>query len=170
MIQLTKTRGNTEWYTPPKYCAAVRAVLGEIDLDPASCAEANEIVQATQYYNIEMNGLLVDWHGRVFLNPPYARVAINQFIDKLWFHYHRRDITEYIVLVNAAMDTSWTHDLLRPSDAVCFTRGRIGFITPTDASGTKKPPIGQAFYYGGNNVSQFDFVFSQFGTIVKLGG
>ena len=170
MIQLTKTRGNTEWYTPPKYCTDRRAVLGEIDLDPASCAEANEIVQATQYYDIETEGLLQHWRGRVFLNPPYARGIINHFVEKLSRHYALGHVTEYIILVNAAMDTHWAHDLLRITDAVCFTRGRIGFITPTDASGTKKPPIGQAFFYAGNNVSRFDFVFSEFGTIVKLGG
>jgi hypothetical protein len=39
--------GETEWYTPPAYCLEfVRAVLGTIDLDPASCALAQKTVQA----------------------------------------------------------------------------------------------------------------------------
>jgi hypothetical protein len=34
----------------------VREVLGEIDLDPASCADANKIVRAKQFFTQEDNG------------------------------------------------------------------------------------------------------------------
>jgi hypothetical protein len=50
---------------------AVRASFGgDIDLDPASCAEANERVRAKQYFTKDMDGLKQDWTGSVFLNPP----------------------------------------------------------------------------------------------------
>ena len=41
---------NNEWYTPHKYIEAAREVLGEIDLDPASCAFANQVVKAKQFF------------------------------------------------------------------------------------------------------------------------
>lgn len=62
--------GTPEHYTPAHVIEAARATLGEIDLDPASCAAANQVVRATRYYAQADNGFLKPWAGRVFLNPP----------------------------------------------------------------------------------------------------
>lgn len=59
-----------EHYTPANIVEAARAVLGEIDLDPASCLEAQQTVKASQYYTAGVNGLVQPWAGRVFVNPP----------------------------------------------------------------------------------------------------
>lgn len=64
--------GNNEWYTPLPYVEAARAVMGTIDIDPASSDKANETVQAEHYYTIADNGLVRPWYGRVWLNPPYV--------------------------------------------------------------------------------------------------
>lgn len=57
-------------YTPVEYVESARRVLIVIDLDPASSAEANEIVRAQTFYTVEDDGLSLPWFGRVFLNPP----------------------------------------------------------------------------------------------------
>lgn len=61
---------SAEHYTPVEFVEAAREVLGEIDVDPASCASANTLVRAREFYDLERNGFLRPWHGRVFVNPP----------------------------------------------------------------------------------------------------
>lgn len=65
-----------EWYTPIEIVNA----LGVFDLDP--CAPVNPLWRtATQMYNKNDNGLLKDWKGRVWLNPPYSRPLIEQLAE-----------------------------------------------------------------------------------------
>lgn len=59
-----------EHHTPPEIVEPCRTLLGSFDLDPASCALANRVVQAKQFYTREDNGFLRSWWGNVFLNPP----------------------------------------------------------------------------------------------------
>ena len=89
--------GSVEFYTPPAIVEAARTTLGgAIDLDPASCAEANEVVRARCYYlpSSHGGGLALSWRAgvdhnlalgstmggagtpsRVFLNPPGGKVG-----------------------------------------------------------------------------------------------
>ena len=82
-VRGTEGTGEFERYTPAQYIAAARRVLGEIDLDPASCEVAQGIVKAVQYFTAKDDGLKQEWHGRVWLNPPYAQPLIAQFVSKL---------------------------------------------------------------------------------------
>ena len=65
-LQQTST-GDFEWYTPREVLALVRAVLGEIEVDPASCAEAQVNIQAQTFYTLDDDGLRQPWPGRIFL-------------------------------------------------------------------------------------------------------
>lgn len=47
---------NNEWYTPAALVDAARQVLGEIDLDVASSAKANEAVGAKNFYTVADDG------------------------------------------------------------------------------------------------------------------
>jgi hypothetical protein len=61
---------SSEQFTPPEIVRPSRAVLGQIDLDPASCEEANGIVKAVHFFTKEDDGFTRPWFGNVFLNPP----------------------------------------------------------------------------------------------------
>lgn len=64
-----------EWYTPSPFVEAARVVMGEIDLDPASHEEANQIVRAKRLFTIEDDGLKQPWFGRLLVNPPGGKGA-----------------------------------------------------------------------------------------------
>jgi hypothetical protein len=50
----TQGKGDNEWFTPVEYLELVRQVLGEIDLDPASTAKAQQRVQAKKFFTKKM--------------------------------------------------------------------------------------------------------------------
>jgi hypothetical protein len=157
-------RGN-EWFTPPKHIALARAVLGDIDLDPASCEEAQRTVKAREYFDEQRDGLRQRWYGRVWLNPPYARTVIGKFIAKLLMHWDAGDIIEAIVLTHNFTDAVWFHDAAAVADCLCFTQGRVKFDHPGGA--VSKPPHGQAFFYFGPKAELFKQTFGRIGFIAK---
>ena len=71
-----------EWWTPEPILEAAMAAMGGIDLDPASCAEANEAVGAREWWGAADRSLDRDWHGRVWCNPPYGKPFGGAFIEK----------------------------------------------------------------------------------------
>ncbi len=76
--EISHSSKSNEHYTPANIVEAARKVLGGIDLDPASCELANEVVQAEVWYGpgseFGEDGLAEPGAGRVFLNPPGGRV------------------------------------------------------------------------------------------------
>ena len=160
-----KNSGQNEWYTPPKYIDAARAVMGSIDLDPASSSAANDMVQADEYYTLEDDGLAYDWSGKVWMNPPYSQPLINEFCKKFAEDYQQRLITEGCVLVNNATDTGWYHTLLEHAGAVCFVKGRVKFIDE-NGEATGAPLQGQTVLYFGDNTDGFWQHFGEFGRVL----
>src|SRR4029077_17573133 len=79
--------GENEWFTPKEHIERARQCLGAFDLDPAMSVKAQEIVQAERFYTKRDDGLKQEWHGRVWLNPPYSHPLIAQFVSKLCEKY-----------------------------------------------------------------------------------
>ena len=159
---VTHNTGRVEWYTPPAVIKAVRDVLGQIDLDPASTAEANQIVGAKKFFTRDDDGLKQDWLGKIFCNPPYSRGLIDKFVVKLLREFAGGRTTEAIVLTNAATDTDWAHKLMALADQIIFTKKRLKFLKP-DGSIAGTPTCGQMFCYFGERSEKFYSTFSQFG-------
>lgn len=161
--------GEVEWYTPRLYLDAAIAIMGGIDLDPASSESAQGHVQAASYFTREDDGLSQRWWGRVFLNPPYAMPTVRNFAAKLVTSYVDGDIDEGILLTNNATDTEWFHMAAHACSAICFTRGRISFLQARDGELLEKkaPTHGQAFFYFGPNSHVFEKVFSQHGIVLR---
>jgi len=157
--------GNNEWYTPEPIIKKTRLVFGRIDVDPASCDFANETVKAITYFTEETNGLNNSWVGNVFMNPPFARGKIELFINKLEEEIKSGNIKQAIVVTNSDTDTGWYHNLLKMSDAICLTKGRLNFY---NEKGVGETPCGQTIFYIGKNVKKFIQHFSDVGFIIEL--
>ena len=160
--------GNIEWFTPPHIVEAVREVFGgAIDLDPASNLEANKIIRAEKFFTIEDDALSHEWHGKIFLNPPYSRSLLPRFVQKLRTERIMQHVDEAIILTNAATETEWFEQLAAIATGFCFPRGRIKFIRP-DGTASDQPTFGQVVTYVGCRNEKFFDVFKDFGSCMEL--
>jgi ParB family chromosome partitioning protein len=156
------SRNSDEWYTPPEYLALARRVMGGIDLDPASCAEAQRTVKARRWYDKQTDGLAQEWRGRCWLNPPYSHPLVAKFTEKLRLEFSDGRVGAAICVVNNATDTEWFQALLA-SFPSCFTK-RIRFYR-TDGRAAESPRLGQVFFYLGPDGEKFAEVFRDVGVI-----
>lgn len=165
---------SNEWYTPGHVVELARDLMRKIDLDPASCEQANQVVQAEAFYTKKQNGLSLPWAGRVWLNPPYAKGDIDAFVNKLcWELSMHGDTVEACVLVNNATDTGWFHRLLKEPSFVglCLLRGRLRFWGPLPTDQT--PRNGQVVLYfcriartRAEKRARFHQIFSELGVVL----
>lgn len=117
------------WLTPPELLKP----LGVFDLDPCAAPDPRPWPTAKLHYTVPDNGLLKDWPGRVWLNPPYGNETA-RWLGRLVSHGNG------IALIFARTDTAMFQRLVfREADAILFIAGRIKFChpdgTPAGSSG-----------------------------------
>jgi ParB family transcriptional regulator, chromosome partitioning protein len=159
---------SNDWYTPIWLIEAARTVMGGIDLDPASCARANEIVKAKRFYSKREDGLIRYWSGNVWLNPPYSMPLIEQFTDRLLQEWESVLVDQVCVLTRNATETKWCQRLLKESDRFCLLNKRVSFWHPDKPVGQDK--CGHIIFYFGSDTQQFERVFSAHGLVFAGGG
>ena len=137
-----RSTGNDEWLTPPYIIDALGGSLS-FNLDP--CAPINRPWDtAKHHFTRQEDGLLQDWLGRVWLNPPYGNRT------GLWLRKLQRH-GDGIALTFARTETKMFFDYVWPhAAAVFFLKGRLRFYTVTGAEG------------GGSGLSQcFDSLWGE---------
>jgi hypothetical protein len=113
-----KAFGDTDiWLSPPQIVKS----LGEFDLDP--CAPAVRPWDTAKHHYTEAdNGLLKKWFGRVWLNPPYSRNMIGEWLKLMAEHDNG------ISLVFARTETDFFQRWIFPFAAsILFIKGRLHF-------------------------------------------
>ena len=154
---------SSEWYTPAYIAEAARRVLGTIDLDPASSEAANKTIQATRYFTRADDGLLLPWHGNVWLNPPYQGQA-GAFVTKLVKSHEAGDVPAAITLISA-MTTDTGHFRQLWDHLLCFVYGRIKF--DSEGGSGSSNTAGSVLVYLGPERDKFQDEFVQYGAVVE---
>lgn len=109
----SKAETNT-WLTPLHIIKS----LGEFDLDPCGYCGHNT---AKKLIILPENGLESEWEGRVWLNPPYGKDAV-EWLEKLDKHKNG------IALIFARLETKWIKPFLK--NGFFVIDGRINFESP----------------------------------------
>jgi hypothetical protein len=119
---------SNEHYTPVEYIEAARHVMGGIDLDPASTQSVNELrIKATNFHSKEENGLVREWHGRVWLNPPGGRIG-NRSSAAVWWD---KLVDEYLSgRVTQALFLGFSIEILATTQGAVLWPGEVPFCCP----------------------------------------
>lgn len=116
-----KTVSTDEWYTPQWIIEA----LGPFDLDSCSPKE-RPFDTAKVHWTKEQDGLRMPWGAfqkvGVWLNPPYSRVLLEQFIKKM--AQHNNGIA---LLVNRQDNVMWQEVIFPTAASMIFMRHRVKF-------------------------------------------
>jgi len=155
-----KPDSHDDWQTPLRIIEAARATLGGIDTDPSTCKEWNDgTVQAKTFYTKENSGLDNDWHGRVWLNPPWS--MSDRFVAKLREEIRINRVTSAVLLVNGiCMMAKWFAPLWW--QPICFAK--IPF-KPPKGKAKLTTPFSVLAYFGDQKAAFFEH-FSAHGPIV----
>lgn len=163
-IQNIKSSKSVEWYTPSNIIELARKAMGSIDLDPASCEEANKTVKAESVYTEAEDGLQCAWHDNVWLNPPYGKTKTQKWVAKLLEEFEAGRTKQAILLVNASTEAEWFQPLW--GHVMCFPKGRIKFESP---GGLGESPLhGSVLVYFGDDEGELRFydTFKSIGAVV----
>lgn len=111
-------QAKNEHYTP-KFIFEQLGI--KFDIDVAAPTGGVEWIPAMQYFDEFTNGLEQDWHGRVWMNPPYSSPSawVNKFID------HGNGIALLVV-----SRSKWFRDLWAVADAITLTPYNMKFERP----------------------------------------
>lgn len=126
-----------EWYTPAWLFEALGVAF---DLDPCSPGVPPSSVPAKRHLTQADNGLTAEWHGSVWVNPPFS--SKRPWYERLVAHGNG------IALMPARTETHDLQTYLGLADALLFLKGRIYFERGQRPAGngvrgiTTTPPFG----------------------------
>ena len=158
---MTKT---DEWYTPTKIIEPIQDFYnGRIDVDLASCSQANETIKAWNYYTID-KPLPVDrtfYDTKIWCNPPYCNGVVKSWIDRV--NRLSGNGNQIIMLLNRS-DAKWYYDFLDTHLGSYYQfRNRVKFIDG-ETGGKSSPRYNNDLIYWGDYPMKFrSMCYSSFG-------
>lgn len=121
MINKGMFTSNTDmWETPQEFFDKLDH---EFHFTLDACATP-ENAKCEKFYTPEQDGLLRDWIGTVWCNPPYGR-QIGKWVEK--GEKSANSGATVVMLLPARTDTAWFHDHIYGKSEIRFVRGRLKF-------------------------------------------
>jgi hypothetical protein len=117
--------GTTSWLTPPDVLEALGG-WESFELDPCA-APAPQPWRTARHMNAEADGdgLLLEWFGRVLLNPPYTSADLAKWLGKMGDHNNGTAI------IFARTETEAFHrHVWQRASGLLFLEGRLHFHRP----------------------------------------
>lgn len=113
------------WLTPP-YILDALGGAESFDLDPCAAPEPRPWPTAQRMNTrADSNGLQMDWHGRVWMNPPYDDAVIGKWLARMANHGRGTAL-----LAVRPENVAW-HTYVWPcASGIFFFRGRLNFHRP----------------------------------------
>lgn len=110
-----------DWATPPE----VFGPLGEEFGFTLDVCATEENAKCARYFTPADDGLVQEWTGSCWMNPPYGR-EIGKWMKKA-YESSRAGAT-VVCLVPSRTDTAWWHDYAMRADEIRYIRGRVKFV------------------------------------------
>jgi phage N-6-adenine-methyltransferase len=107
------------WATPQSFFDACNRIF-RFDCDVCALPSS---AKCEKYFTPEDDGLMQEWTGTCWMNPPYGR-NIGKWMRKAWKSSEQG--ATVVCLVPARPDTRWWHDYATKG-TVLFLRGRLKF-------------------------------------------
>lgn len=125
-----RTIGRSQVHLTPPW---ILKPLGRFDTDPCA-ADPRPWPIADRHITEAENSLNIDWRelGRVFMNCPFDRRVIGQFVSRMCGHGYGT------ALLHARTDTRWFQPVFDTATALFFLRGRVNFYRPDGTLVTKQ--------------------------------
>lgn len=150
-----------EFGTPIQFVRPLATALDGFDVDPASGAEAQPL--ASTRYDESDDGLAQEWHGDVWLNPPFSEKTE-------WVRKARREVRAgradtVVLLLPVDTSTSLFHNEVVEATVICFVEGRLSFV-----GGGRNPSFGVLVAVYGDAPDDLRDALEQHGTLVDASG
>lgn len=123
--ELAQSKGHLQkdlWETPDWLFAKLNLEFG-FTLDP--CCETHT-AKCKKFYTPKENGLLQSWRDeKVFVNPPYSRGNIDQWMKKCLEEapYAKK----IVALIPVSTSSKWFHEYVLGKTEIRYLKGRVRF-------------------------------------------
>jgi len=155
----------TVWLTPPKIIERVEAYFGgPIPLDPATLPY--NPTGAKKFFTEEDDGLARVWDYPSFLNPPYGK-GIRNWCKKIHDEATKGQEIVGLLPCGARFSTRyWQEHIFNEwLRAICFVKGRVGFLLPDGTKASQNPYDSQILLFNGSP-ARFAVAFKPIGKVL----